>query len=675
MDEETSDLHLGDGDHPRRILKLDDEWIAWGGETGAISWNGKEIRHWDEDGEDFLCAVAVHGRQVALGLASGEVSVHRYEHSAKEFLTRKAPDMLEGPLQAASVRDMKFFDENTLVIASEDGLVVWNIQSNEQWLVNEVKKQHDGSGIRSLAIRDSLMVSVAMDGRWCLWDLNKRSLVHRGDVCITRKDAGEVLGADAWDRSCRPLFMSKTSLLLPGAAWPQFRLLSPNVTNFDSTEVQGHIEAIVAAASRKNFVITIGRDKRVVLWSVNKVCCDQTICLNVEPNSSFHAQKLEPKLIRILKELECAATDIVWETNGKLRLPCANGTMVVLPSVDLPTETVEDPPPKQQTIDSPPSTDETTAVPPQTETTTTTEETPQSSLKTKRTVTFADKDTDATPAIDEIKTTAEPVAALESSTKPNVADESDDDDIFDKSSSTLNRFIDDEADDDDDDGVGGNNENLSSQLGQEETADLNERDDFDNGHDIDNDSYGVDPDDLPLDHDLGRSMHPVQSLPEPQPPFAPSASPLELDRHFLCWNHIGSTIARQDDDRSSVDITFTDAGFRRPITIKNSLGFILGSLGEDGGIFCTDMNDEDEDDDDFDEDNAIVNKFSASTREAVKRSKKIVDPNKPTGSTVYFHRYESAFNVRDKDWRLVLPTGERALGCATGAGWAAVMTK
>lgn len=265
------DLHLKDGDHPRRLLKVEDEWIAWGGETGAVAWKDKLIRHhWGD--EDDIRVVAVHGRQVALGFDSGEVVVYRYEESAKEFLNKKAPDMLVGPHLAATLRDIKFYNENTLVLASEDGLVVWNTESNDQWLSEDAKKHHDGSGIRSVEIRDSLMVSLAMDGRWCLWDLKERSLVHRGDVCITSKDRGEMLGSDAWDRSCRPLFMSKTSLLLPGAAWPQFRLLSPSVTSFDNTEVKGHNDSIVAAASRKNFVITIGRDKRVVLWLVNTVC-------------------------------------------------------------------------------------------------------------------------------------------------------------------------------------------------------------------------------------------------------------------------------------------------------------------------------------------------------------------------------------------------------------------
>jgi WD40 repeat protein len=269
----TMDLHLQGGDYPRRILQIDnDDWIAWGGDSGAVAWQDKIIQHWDDD--DDIRAVARRGRQVALGFESGDVLVYRYETSAKEFLTKKASDILVGPRLETMVRDLTFYDDTTLVIASEGGLTVWNMETNERYLEDETKKHHDGSGIRTLALRDSLLVSLAMDGRWCLWDLKERTLVHRGDVCVTRRDGGELLGADAWDRSCKPLFMSKNSLLLPGAAWPQLRLLSPTVKSYDDTDAIGHTGSIVAAVSRNKFVITIGRDKRVVLWSINKVFND-----------------------------------------------------------------------------------------------------------------------------------------------------------------------------------------------------------------------------------------------------------------------------------------------------------------------------------------------------------------------------------------------------------------
>jgi hypothetical protein len=57
---------------------------------------------------------------------------------------------------------------------------------------------------------------------------------------------------------------------------------------------------------------------------------------------------MEPKCIRVLQELESAATDIVWESDGSLRLACANGTLVVLPTVVLPKDTEAENVPKKQ---------------------------------------------------------------------------------------------------------------------------------------------------------------------------------------------------------------------------------------------------------------------------------------------------------------------------------------
>jgi chromosome transmission fidelity protein 4 len=170
-------------------------------------------------------------------------------------------------------------------------------------------------------------------------------------------------------------------------------------------------------------------------------------------------------------------------------------------------------------------------------------------------------------------------------------------------------------------------------------------------------------------------------LPEKQPPFAPSSSPLDLPRRYLCWNSIGSLTLRHNegDDitnrRNTVDIHFTDSGVRRPISFTDNLGFILGSLGEDGGIFATDLVEDDDDDDDDLLDQVGVPGLSETTRQAVKKSRRSQkDINKPTGSSIYFHRYETFGALREKDWYLTLPNGERVLGCATGEGWAAVMT-
>jgi chromosome transmission fidelity protein 4 len=107
------------------------------------------------------------------------------------------------------------------------------------------------------------------------------------------------------------------------------------------------------------------------------------------------------------------------------------------------------------------------------------------------------------------------------------------------------------------------------------------------------------------------------------------------------------------------------------------MGFILGSLGEDGAIFATDVTDDDDMDGKVDNDlDDVVNNMSEATKAAVKRSQRSREGGaKATGSTVYFHRFETFGALRDKDWYLTLPAGERALGCACGESWAAVVTR
>lgn len=173
------------------------------------------------------------------------------------------------------------------------------------------------------------------------------------------------------------------------------------------------------------------------------------------------------------------------------------------------------------------------------------------------------------------------------------------------------------------------------------------------------------------------------SLPEPQPPFAPSATPLELSRRIMCWNHVG-TISYQRDgiggSRNTVDIDFTDSATRRPISFSDNMDFILGSIGEDGALFASDVTDDDVDYED-DEEGKIVDglRMSAATKKLLKKSlkrrKNKNDPGKSSGSRVYFHRFETFGPPREKDWFLTLPDGERVVGCACGEGWSAVVTR
>ena len=172
--------------------------------------------------------------------------------------------------------------------------------------------------------------------------------------------------------------------------------------------------------------------------------------------------------------------------------------------------------------------------------------------------------------------------------------------------------------------------------------------------DMDDNSVQVGNDDgstVANSEDLGASRPrvslPTVHIPDPQPPFAPSATPLDLSRRFLCWNYMGTITTMQLDGRNSVSIQFHDAGFRvkSNVNFTDTMGFILGSLGKEGGLFATDLPEDDEEDDD--ELRGVVDglQISEQTKVALKKSTK---GNKAVGSTIYFHRFETFSSVRDK---------------------------
>lgn len=271
-----------------------------------------------------------------------------------------------------------------------------------------------------------------------------------------------------------------------------------------------------------------------------------------------------------------------------------------------------------------------------------------------------------------------------------------------KEASAKNAFVEEEAEDDNE---GDEEEEIANKKNNRTTRASEPYDDemgaphdhnngFGNDSDVDDDDEDSMQDDIDKLQEKFGKAHGYSSastrgygsptLAEPQAPFAPSSTPLNLPRRFLCWNHIGSvTLLRRDEidtTRSTVDVNFTDSAFRRPISFTDNMGFILGSLGDDGGIFATDLaHDEDDDIDENDEDLAGLS-LSEQTKAILKKSQKQrmrkgSATKRPTGSSIYFHRFETFGSLREKDWYLTLPDGERVLGCACGEGWAAVTTR
>ena len=134
---------------------------------------------------------------------------------------------------------------------------------------------------------------------------------------------------------------------------------------------------------------------------------------------------------------------------------------------------------------------------------------------------------------------------------------------------------------------------------------------------------------------------------------------------------MGALTLLHGDDRNTVDITFTDSAYKRPISFTDNMNFIIGSLGEDGAIFATDLQMDEDDDGSLDGLDDL--NMSETTKRAVRKSQK-KGGSKATGSTIFFYRFTSIGSLREKDWYLNLPVGERVWSTATGEGWAAVAT-
>ena len=185
-----------------------------------------------------------------------------------------------------------------------------------------------------------------------------------------------------------------------------------------------------------------------------------------------------------------------------------------------------------------------------------------------------------------------------------------------------------------------------------------------------------------VNHGLAPKESRYMDVVKPQAAFSPSSTPLDLTRRFLCWNHIGSvTLLQGDNNRNIVDINFADSAFKRPISFTDNINFIIGSVGESGGIFASDTKEDDEDMDGEEIDGLDGFNMSERTKQAVlrdrKKSARDSENSKPTGSSIFFYRFPTSglVNRKNKDWHLILPDGERVLGAACGDGWAAAVTR
>jgi WD40 repeat protein len=709
-------LDNDDEDQPYRFVELPcGSLLAFGGDDGQISCLQQDaeeknfvVLHRYDDGVRAV-AVSKDGKRVAVGFEDGSTKVYTFENTYTHphpfaqlpkqdednlLLSQDVSTQLDffvGPQFDAPIRDLKFVKDYWLAVASESGMCVANVESSdslsERKLEQEVQEHHDHCGIRGVAVHaNHLLATLAMDGRICVWDFEAaKLLVRESTTCIPKKDVGEVHGADVFDRSCRPLFF-RDFLATPGQLLPVLRTIKDNevkTIDMDDSKVEdkGHIEPVVCVAYTKDYVVTSGRDARVILWEC-------------QTNSGWYPLETV--------SLEAPATDLLVR-EGKVHVALANGNHVLLEFDGLKKRHSKENATSQSTTAKATTREETTIAKPKktinasmaefeddddddidldaSQQATNQKEKPKKNINSSMAEFEDDDDVDDDVDVDvdlgaSTKTTDEiekPKKKLNSSMAEFEDDDDDDVDFgsTQESSKSTNRvrFVDDEAEDEDD-----TDKAVSKDTDVADTA-VDASDDLDTPHGNDetnNDDMDDDDDDF---EDLPTYTPAQAAAVPPQPAFSPSSTPLDLTRRFLCWNHIGSvTLFQGGSDRNTVDVHFTDSAYKRPISFTDNMSFIVGALGEDGGIFASDLQVDDDDVDDIEGLDDLA--MSERTKQAVKKSHRKRQPDaRPTGSSIFFYRYETFGKQREKDWYLNLPDGERVLGAACGEGWAAAMTR
>lgn len=664
-----------DNEHPRRFLKLPfcGTVLAYGGEEGVITAKKqnddefKVIQRYN----DMVRAVAISadGKRIVIGCDDGSTMVYTFDdyeggselhpfcqalksnkHKqddddllSQDFAFSSGLKSFAGPQCELPVRDLEFVQQGDgvywIAIASESGLVLVNVTSSstllERELEYQIKDHHSHSGIRGVTASNGLMATLAMDGRLCLWDTATNTLSEReSSTCVPKKDVGEIHGADPFDRSCRPVFsqLSLEQLLLatPGCLLPTLRLLTKQgrsnklqILEIENTKPEeGHIEPIVCirfmdevSNHSDKYFLTSGRDSRLILWMFHP---DQT---KVTPLETFTLPTPSTDLLVQKSEVFAAGVNGTYSTVDLApHLP----NIVTKQSQNTSTKPTEKAVPTKLS---------------------------KKIVKSKMTGWESDEDDDVTF----------PEADSQSNNKNRV------------------RFVDDEAAEDNEEEA--ENNLLEKEDTKNSTSDaFNDDDDegsLDDNAPAQKTSNDMDEAMADLDDDMAelrQSSLRVRGVPfvPPQPAFSPASTPLDLARRFLCWNHIGAITLLHGDDRNTVDITFTDSAYKRPVSFSDNMNFILGSMGEVGAIFATDLQLDD------DEENGSLDglddlNMSEATKRAVRQSQK-KGGNKATGSSIFFYRFETIGSLREKDWYLSLPVGERVWGAATGTGWAAVAT-
>lgn len=299
-----------------RLIKIGKDVLVYGGDDGVLQRAADQtmVRKWDEDAIRAM-AISPHERTVAVGFDTGELQIYDFEDYAKSSDESEHPfcaapadhpdaddafmsqsDTLssprpndkwrQGPSDSTPVRDVLFLNDAFLVIATEAGLTIVNLKDADmpEYLRDEVKKEHDGAGVRGLSWNASIemLTTVGLDGSVCFWkcplsDPNSWKVWKKeANIKVLKKDVGEFLGADPWDRSTRPC-QQDAHLAIPGArAWQllewssgsevEYRELFQNDTVHQSSSTVLH-------CARGSQWISTDRAGVIALWRLVRCRC------------------------------------------------------------------------------------------------------------------------------------------------------------------------------------------------------------------------------------------------------------------------------------------------------------------------------------------------------------------------------------------------------------------
>lgn len=134
-----------------------------------------------------------------------------------------------------------------------------------------------------------------------------------------------------------------------------------------------------------------------------------------------------------------------------------------------------------------------------------------------------------------------------------------------------------------------------------------------------------------------------------QSSFQPSSTRIDdKSRRYLVWNQVGNITLREDPLENRVEIRFTNTATNKNETFPDRLGFVMGTLGEDGAAFASPPED--------------------------------VDPNKEVlhrkGSVLLYHAFSGAHHLQgiNETFRVTLGDGESIQALAVGKGFVAAAT-